>query len=314
MKKFLLLLSSTLLFGLSHTTIKYKGYISKIAYNKTYLIAALEEGKIVIKNFKTLKTNQTISMPKIHDFMGNLIPMPIFSIDISPDKTHILILTEGENGKRELFIYDIISKKLSHIFTSKKTLMKARFITKNTILFGLLSDEVALYDLNKRNWIYQKQIGNYVFSTFAINDKKDKAVIGDESGNVKIVNIKNGKKITTIKGFNKDKTLSLDYKKNFIINASSDMRVAIYNEKGTEKLNLKTNFLPYGAALSPNIKSFAIQYNEKNDIKVFDFNKKLLYTLHGHTMALNGIKYSNENTIISYSPAEIIIWKLKDEK
>jgi len=314
MKKLTLLLSSTLLFGLSHTTIKYKGYISKIAYNKTYLLAALENGKIVVKNFKTLKTTQTVSMPKIHDFMGDLISMPIYSIDISPDKEDVLILAEGEDAKREFFIYNLKSKKLSHIFTSKKTLMKARFITKNTILFALLSDEIALYDLKNRKWIYQKQAGSYVFSTFVLNDNKTKVAIGDESGDIKIMNVKNGDKIITIQGYNKDKTLSIDYHKNFLINGSSDSRVGIYQENGTEKLTLKTNFLPYGAALSPKVKSFAIQYNEKNDIKVFDFNKKLLYTLHGHTMALNGIKYLNENTIISYSPAEIIIWKLKDEK
>jgi len=291
--------------------ITYKYYISKITFNKKYLIAGLENGKIVIKDFKTLKNIYEFSLPKIHDFMGEIIAMPIYSLDISPDNKTLLILAEGEEASREFFLFDLNSKKLTHIFTTKETLMKARFINNNKIFFGLLSDEVALYDISSKKWIYKIQAGNYVFSTFSLNETKSKAAIGDESGSVKIIDIKTGNKLKKIKGFNKDKTLSLDFKKNYIINGSSDMRVALYTEDGNTKATLKVNFLPYAVALSPRVDTFAIQYDEANNIIVYSIFKKALFKLHGHSMALNGMHYLNKNEIISFSPAEIIIWKLK---
>ena len=129
MKKLILIILAICAFALPPVKkITYNGYISKITYNNTYLIAGLENGTIVIKDFKTFKNIGTITLPKIHDFMGDLISMPIYSLDISPDNKHLMILAEGEDAKRELFIYDFNSKKLDHIFTTKETLMKGTYI------------------------------------------------------------------------------------------------------------------------------------------------------------------------------------------
>jgi WD40 repeat protein len=313
MKK-LIIFFATLLFALTPVKkITYNGYISKMTFNKKYLVAGLENGSIVIKDFKTLKTVHIIKLPKIHDFMGDLISMPIYSLDIAPNNKKLMILAEGEEAKRVLFIYNFTTKKLTKIFTTKQTLMKGSFITDNKIFFALLSDEAILYDINKNKNIYTKQIGSYVFSTYALNKNRSLAVFGDESGALKIVNIKTGS-VKEIKGFNKDKTISCDIEGNLVINGSSDMRVAVYAVKTgkTESVTeMKSKFLPYGAALSPDLSKFAFQINEKNDIGVYGIYKKLLFTLKGHTMALNGIKFLSPEKIISFSPAEILIWKLK---
>lgn len=317
MKKLSFLLLTFFSFIFAQTLTPYKkitfnGYISKIAYNDKYLITGLENGEIVIKEFKTLKNLASIKLPKIHDFMGDLISMPIYSLDISPDNQKLMILAEGEDAKRELFIYNLQTGKLNHIFTTKETLMKGNFITDNKIFFALLSDEALMYDLKSKKNLYRTQIGNYVFSTYALSKDKKIAIFGDESGALKVVDINTGKKIKELTGYNKDKTLSCDIQKNLAINGSSDMRVAIYDlNSGYDKLDLKVKFLPYGASLSPDISKFAVQYNEQNDIAVYSIYKKLLYILKGHTMALNGIKFFDKKTIISYSPAEIIFWKLK---
>ncbi|QCT94359.1 nitrate reductase [Caminibacter mediatlanticus TB-2] len=317
MKKVIFFIITTiLLFGYEvitpHKKITYDYYISKIAFNNKYLIAGLENGSIIIKNFNNLKTLITINLPKIHDFMGDKIPMPIYSIDISPDNKEVLILTEDENAKRTLFIYNLNTKTLKKIFTINQTLMKANFIDNKKIFFAKLSDEITLYDLTKKKFIYTTQLDSYVFSTYALNNDKTKIALGDESGNIKIANTITGKKIATIIGFNKDKTLSLDYQKNEIINASNDKRVGIYTENGKIINTLDAKFLPYAAALSPTLKTFAIQYDEKNNIMVYSQYNKPLYLLKGHTMPLNGMKYINSTTLISYSPSEILIWKIKE--
>jgi len=236
--------------------------------------------------------------------MGDKIPMPVFNLDIKNNK--ILILAGGEDNSKNLFIFDIKTKKLSKILTTKESLMKA-FFYKDKILFAYLSDELALYDIKNRKIIYKKQIGNYVFSDCSIF--KDIAVLSDESGVIKVVDIQTGKKLSELKGFNKDQTLSIDIFQNFVINGTADKRIAVYNLKnGNTIFEFRGKFLPYGVAITDN--RLAIQYNEKNDIALFNFNKKMKL-LKGHTMALNGMKFINKNRLISYSPAEIIIWNLE---
>ena len=311
MKKIIFLLLSVVLFAAQMKKITLNGYISKITYNNKYLIAALESGEVVIKDFNSLKDIDKITLPKIHDFMGDIISMPVYSLDISDDNKNLLILAEGENAKREFFIYNFKTKKLTHIFTTKDTLMKASFLGNDKVFFALLSDEAMLYDLKTKKSIYKTQIGNYVFSTYAIDKKRKLAVFGDESGALKLINLKNGKKIREIKGFNKDKTISADLHKDLVINGSADMRIGIYSLNGALKTSLKVKFLPYGTTLSPDNTKFATQYDEKNNIAIYSIYGKLIDKLKAHTMALNGIKFLDNNTIISYSPAEIIIWKLK---
>ena len=315
MKKFIIFLSIVYSFALTTLTpykiYRYHNYISKIAFNKKLLVIGLENGDILVNDFKTNKNLYKITLPHIKDFMEESIPMPIYSIDINKNN-EILLLTQGEDAKREIFL--IKNKKLIHLYETKETLMKAKYITNSKIFIALLSDEIELFNLKNKKIIYKNQVGNYVFSTYAINPSKTKAAIGDESGEVKIVNINNGKKLKTLKGFNKDKTISLDFIKNYVINGSSDKRVAIYDiNSNREILNLMSKFLPYASSISPDLKKFAIQYDENNDIKVFDIYKKPLYLLKGHKMPLIDMKFLDNNTILSYSPSELIIWKLKEK-
>jgi len=292
---------------------KYDYYISKVTFNKKYLIVGLENGTILINDFKTNKTLFKITLPKIHDFMDELIPMPIYSLDISPDNKNLLILAEGEDAQRILYIYNFKTKKLKKIYTTKKTLMIAKYISNNKIIFGLLSDEIEGFDLNSKKIIYDTQIGHYVFSTIKLNENKTKVAIGDESGVIHIADTLSGKKLFDLKGYNKDKTISIDFVKNYVINGSSDKRVAIY-DINTKSQITKTDakFLPYAVAISPNLKKYSIQYDEKNDILVLNIYSKPLFLLKGHQMPLIFMKFLNKNELLSASPSEIIIWNLKE--
>ena len=305
MKKVILLFFMCL-FLFSFQKIEFDNYISKVTFNKKYLVSGLENGEIIIKDFNTLKEIYSIKLPMIKDFMDEDIPMPIYSLDILDNK--LLILGGGEDNKREFFIFDIVSKKLTKLFETKETLMKCKFLDKNRVLFGLLSDEIIIYNLKSKKNELKKQVGNYVFSTFVKNG--DKIAIGDESGVLKIFDLKTHK-ITKISGFNKDKTISIGFKKNLVLNGSSDMRIAVYNLRGGVRFSMKSNFLPYGADLSEKGDKLAFQIDEKNSIAVYNLNKKLLKTLKGHKMPLNGLKFIGENKILSFSPNEIIIWSIK---
>jgi len=304
MKKLIFLFIYILVFAITTQKITFNSYISKIGFNQNYLVVGLETGEIVIKNFKTMKNIYTIKLPQIEDFMGDKIAMPIYSLDIKNGK--LLILAGGEDSSREVYIFNINNKKLIKVLHTSDSIMRAKFVD-NKILFVYLSDEVSLYNLTTQKYIYRKQLGDYVFSTWSIENSK--MALGDESGDIIIANIFNGQKIKTLSGFNKDKTLSVDMYKNLLINGSSDKRVAIYDIKTSKAIiKLEAKFLPYGATITKD--RFAFSFDEKNDIALYDFNQKMIL-LKGHTMPLNGMKFINEKTLISYSPAEILIWRLK---
>ena len=308
MRKLLLLVVGLFLFA---KDISFDGYISKITFNRDYLVAGLENGEVHIKNFKSLKLVKKISLPNIEDFMGDKIAMPIYSLDIMDNK--VLILGEGSDSVRVLYIYDIKTDKLSHIFTSPTTYMKAKFIDENTILFGLLSDEVSLYNLKEKKIIYTKSVGNYVFSTMALNSPKTEVVFGDESGAVKLVDISTGNKKREFSNFNKDQTISIAFMNRLVVNASSDKRVSLIDIKtGRYLVRTQTKFLPYGAAISPSENYFAVQYDEKNNIAVFDKYGKIIKLIKGQTMPLNGMRFIDDNRILSYSADKVMISKIKE--
>jgi len=302
MRKILFLLLSVFLFAFNK--IEYSSYISKVTFNSNYLIAGLENGDVVIKDFKTLKNIYTVCLPKIHNLVDEEVPMAIYSMDIKNSK--LLILVGAEEGSRKLFVFDLKTKKLTKIFSTSKSLMQLKFLDKNRVLFASLSDELLIYNLKTKKFVFSKQVGQYVFSKFVLN--KNLVAIGDESGVVHLYNLKT-KTLKNISGSNKDKTISLDLKNNLILNASSDMQVGIYDISGVQILSMKVKFLPYAASLSKN--KFAVQYDEKNDIAVFDMNKNLIKLLKGQTMPLNDMKFINKNELLSFSPNEIIIWNLK---
>jgi WD40 repeat protein len=308
--KKLILFFALFLFG---QDINFDAYISKVDFNKNYLVVGLENGEVYIKDFNNLKTLKKISLPKIEDFMGDKIAMPIYSIDILDNK--VLLLCEIQDSKRRLFIYDIKKDKMQTIFTSNKTYMKAKFITKNKILLGLLSDEISLYNLDTKKVIYTKQVGSYVFSNFDTNVDNSLVVFGDESGALKLVKINDGNKIKEFKEFNKDQTISLAFYNKLAINGSSDKKVSLINVKtGRYLVKMAVKFLPYAVAISPNEKYFAVQYNEKNDIAVFDINKKLVKIIKGQTMPLNGMRFVDNNTILSFSADKVMIKTIKQTK
>ena len=295
----------TILFALTpYKKLTFDSYISKLAFNDKYMIVALEDSRVVV--LKDQKPYFTIKLPKIHDFMGDPIPMPVYSLDIL--KNQALILSQGEDQKREFYLLNLDTKKLTHIFTTKDTLMSAKFVDNDKIFFALLSDEVELYSL-KKGVIYKIQVGSYVFSKMA--KYKNLAAIGDESGAVKIVDINKGKVIKVLRGFNKDKTIALDIKKNLVLNGSSDKRVAIYTLDNYITTSFMAKFLPYAGSISPKLDKFAIQYNEQNDIALYSIYGKKLDILKGHSMALNDIYFYKKDEIISFSPAEILFWRVK---
>ena len=111
LKNFLL---SIFIFSLSISNINAKdlnpqhslmasGGITDLVLQEDKLFVATTASSVDIFNIKTNEKIDSIKMPKIKDFIGDIIESKVYSVDVL--KKDILILSQGENGGRNVNIY-----------------------------------------------------------------------------------------------------------------------------------------------------------------------------------------------------------------
>jgi len=286
------------------------GAVTDLVYQDSKLYSATAEGKIDIYDTKEQKLIKTISLPKIKDFIGDKVVSRVFSVDIINNK--IMMVSQGKMGYRRVHIY--ADNNLTQIISTDKsfTISKAKFIDKDTLLIALLSNELILYDIKKDKVIYRNQISASKFSDFALNEKKDEVVMVDESGDLKLVSVKDGKVIKELKGQNVDNVFQVDYKNGMIITAGQDRRCAIYSKDGKTAYHKDGSFLIYSAGLSPSGKLGAYASDEHNNVTLFDTDSKSdIATLGSHKATLSNILFIDEKRLFTASDDKHInYWEL----
>ncbi len=276
------------------------------------LVIGTNLSKMVVYSLTEDKIVKEVVIPKIKDFMGDVIDAKIASVDYI-DERYLILSDSGIGGYSNLRIYQ--DDKLIDIFTAKdkKPLVKARFIDKEHILVGYLSDELELYDIKNKKSIYRVQLTQSKFSDFALNEDKSLVAVGCESGEVTVVDVKSGKIIKRLNSQNVDLVFKVDIKKDMVVAGGKDRRAAWYNIKNGKAGYFKASFFVYGVALSPNAKRAAFAMDENSDITIFDLEmQSKIAKLSGQRGAVNTIIFKNKDTIFCASEDSIINeWKLK---
>ncbi len=290
--------------------IKINGAVLDMVVVGDNVYVATDKSKVIVYDLN-LKMLQEIKVRKIKDFVGELIDSDIYSVDVIDKK--VLLLAQAEDGYSELFIYK--DGKLEKVLD--KSLMfyakAAKFADKENVIMALMSDEVVLYNIRDKKVVYKKSAGEYFFSAMAINKARTKVVIGDEGGEVIVIDTKTGDVIKKFVDINKDKILSLSINQDFVAAGSRDKTLVVYNLNfGTNK-KIKGDFFVYVASISPSSSLIAYGDNEKYDIKVIDStNLDRKFLLKGHKNIINKIVFINDNILFSGSESgEIKKWRLK---
>lgn len=286
------------------------GGVTDLVYSDGKLYSATAEGAVDIYDTKEQKLIKTIRVPKIKDFIGDNVESKVYSVDIIDGK--IMIASQGEKGYRRVHIYK--DDNLSEIITTDKsfTISKAKFIDKDTLLIALLSNELILYDIKNDKALYREQISASKFSSFALNEKKDEVLMVDESGDLKILRVKDGKVIKELKGQNVDNVFQVDYKSELIITAGQDRRCAIYSKDGRVAYYVNGSFLIYSVGLSPSGKIGGFAGDEHNNVTLFNTSTKSnLYKLGEHKATISNILFISEDELFTASDDNHInYWKL----
>lgn len=272
------------------------GGVTDIIYDKSKLYVATSNSKIDIFNIETKEKIKSIEIPKVKDFMGDLVNAKVYSIDLLEDK--ILILGEGEKGGKNIFIYE--NDKLTTIIDDKERLFiaRAKFLDNENIIYALLSNQIYIYNIKTKQIKKEFQISQSKFSNFRLSEDKNKVVIGDESGIITILNAKTLDVLEKVKNQNLDNIFQVDIKKDIVLTAGQDRRSVVYSLNKNSAYYKTFSFLIYSVGLSPSGKLAGVACDEENNVTIFSTQtKEDLYLLKENRATLTNILFINENEI-----------------
>jgi WD40 repeat protein len=292
--------------------IEVNGTAKDLVLHENHLIIGTDSGRLQVYDYEAKKFVKEIKIPDIKDFTGETVSATVFSVDYT-DGRYLLLSDSGIGGYSNLWIHD--HNKTVQLINDKdhKPLIKARFIDKDHILLGYLSNEAALYDIKNKKEIYKEQLSPSKFSDFALDTEKEKAAFGCESGVISVIYVKDGKLIKDLQGINKDNVYKVDIKKDIVVGAGQDRRGSIYDLKTGKGDFIQGSFLIYATALSPSAKRVAFAMDEQNYISIYKVDtKEKIALLKGQKSTLNAIIFKDETTLFSGSDdSTVLMWKLK---
>ena len=272
------------------------GGVTDILLKEDKFYIATTNSKIDIFDINSKNKIESIEIPKIKDFMGDLVNAKIYSIDILNET--ILILSEGEKGGKNIFTYK--NGELKNIISDKERLFiaKAKFLDENYIVFALLSNQIYIYDIKNKSIKNDMQISESKFSNFKLNEDKNILVTVDESGIITILDSKNLNVIEKIKDQNLDNIFQVDVKNSIILTAGQDRRSVVYDMKKKDVYYKNHSFLIYSAGLSPSGNLAGVASDEENNVTIFNTKtKENLHLLKENKATLTNILFINENEI-----------------
>jgi DNA-binding beta-propeller fold protein YncE len=273
------------------------GGVTDLVLNNDKLYVATAASSVDIFDIKSQEKIDSIKMPQIKDFLGDIIDSKIYSVDILEDK--LLILSQGEKGGRNIDIYK--NGKIENIIkdTDRLFIARAKYLDENHIIYALLSNQIYLYDIKNKKILKELQISQSKFSNFKLTQDKSKLVVCDESGVISMLDSKSFEILKTFRYENLDNVFQVDIRNNLILTAGQDRRAAVYNIDTNEAYYNEYSFLIYAVALSPSTKLAAVASDEENNVSIFDTNTKVnLYKLTQNKATLSNILFLNENEII----------------
>ena len=291
--------------------IQTNGIVKDMVLKEGVLLFATDNGVVQVYDYKAKTFTKTIALEKVKDFTGELTPPRVFSVDMYEER-YLLLSDSGKGGYGNLWLHEnnVTTQLLSHI--DKIAAIKARFINKEQILLGLLSNEAVLFDIQKKKEVFRVQLSESKFSDFALNEEKTQAVYACESGVLNVIDTSTGKVLKILKSVNVDNVYKVDFKQGIVSGAGQDRRGALYDVVMGTGTYIEGSFLIYATGLSPSAKKVAFSMDEKNNISIYNrSSKSKIAELQGQKSTLNTILFKDENILFSSSDdSTVMMWQL----
>lgn len=310
-----LLLFSLLLFSLSAKEIspakifKSSGFVNDFVVNADRLYVGNDAGIVDVFDIKSTKIIEQIALPPLTSSMNKIIPADILSVDYINKK--LLILSVGKDSYRNVWIYENYMLKKIVGEEKKLTIKEARFVNDEQIIFSTIGSDIILYDISEKYNLYNRHVSHSTMGDIMLNMTKDKMIMADESGEVKILDIQSSNIEKSYSSQNVDNIYKVAYANGTIITAGQDRRVGVY-QNGQKPYYIKSDFLVFCVGISPSANTAVYSSGEENDLQLFNPKTKENYSrLVGHKSVVNQIKFINEKELFSSSRDNYIFyWRI----
>ena len=273
------------------------------------LIIGTEEGVVDIYDLKEDKLIDKIILPQVKNVWGEDIRSLVFSVDYLDGR--LVFIVRLMSGWREFYVYE--NKKLTKLIDAiqRLTLQEVKFIDKNRVIFATMGNEILLYDLNSKKFIYKTVLNQASFSDFALTEDKKYIYSADETPSISKILVENGKVVQTFNKANKRDIFSIDYKNSLLLSGGKDKRVILYETPENYKMT-KGEFFVYAVGLNPKATKAAFVKSMNDEISVIDTTSmKELYLLKGHKQTIIKIDFYKQNELITADEANrLMFWKL----
>jgi len=292
--------------------IPIKGAAKDMVLRGDRLVIGTDQSLLQVYDYVQKRFVKEIRIPTIKDFMGDTIPARVASVDYL-DGRYLLLSDSGKGGYADLRIHENNQTKQILSAADKKPVIKARFIDKDHVLLGYLSNEVSLMDLRNKKESYIEQLSESKFSDFALNADRSLAAFGCESGEITVLETRTGKILKRLNTQNVDNVFQVDIKKDYVVGAGQDRRASWYNWKTGQGGYFMAKFLIYATGLSPSAARAAYAMDEDNSITVYNLStRNKIAVLQGQKSTLNTIIFKDENTIFGASNDKtVMMWTIK---
>ena len=292
--------------------IKTAGAITDFFIENSNVVLSTDAGTIETYNVKTGKQLDFVQIPPMKDFMGDEVPTKIYSIDRSLDK--LLVVTQGNHGFRNVSIFE--NGKQEEIFNAERDKMmikKARWISDNNILLGLMSNDLILYDFGHKKVVCELSISPYTFSDFSLSTDRKHVFTADESGIVHKIEVNNCEINQEFTGINVDNIYQIVFKNGIVITAGQDRRVGVYNTITGNNYYLQKDFLVYSVGLNADGSIGACSATEDNNISIFKTESRdEKCVLSGHESVVTKMVFFDEHTFLSVGDDQyLMIWEIE---
>ena len=298
----------------AHPTLKIKtaGAITDFFIENSKVVLSTDAGTLETYDVRTGKQTDFVQLPSMKDFMGDDVPTKIYSIDKVMGK--LIVVTQGNHGFRNVSIFE--SGQSEEIFNAEKDKMmvkKARWINSNTILLGLMSNDLILFDVGQKRVICELSISPYTFSDFSLTADKQFVFTADESGIVHKIKVNNCEIKQEFTGINVDNIYQIVTNNGIIITAGQDRRVGVYNTITGSDYFLQKDFLVYSVGLNSNGSIGAYSATEDNKISIFKTaSLDESFVLSGHESVVTKMAFFDDHTFISAGDDQyLMIWEIE---
>jgi WD40 repeat protein len=282
------------------TTIEASGLVSDFVEDAGFIYVATDAGVVDIIDLSSQKIVKQINIEPIKISTGEYVSARIHSVDRFQGKT--LLVTSGISAYRNVWIDD--GKDLKKIIDEKQHMMpkSALFTSDGKIVFGTFGSDVSLYDDVENYKLYDTHISESTMGGMVLSHDKKKMVISDESGTVRVLDVKSSKVEKVYSSEHVDNIYRVAYSNGIILTAGQDRRVGIYSEDA-KPYHIKSDFLVYCVGLSPSGTTGVYSSGLDHDLQLFSTkNGRKTDRLIGHFATPNKIMFINETSLIRMRP------------